>query len=528
MNNLINIKKINSNIDTIYSFLLRILSIISLLEIVFYPSWNTLYAICIVFLCLILHKKTIFNAYNLLIYPASTLSISFYVLFFVILPMPATLLEFKPVTYNLHNPIDTFSNILILESILIFIHFIYKKISNRRNFIRNILIKCNFFSQVTSNELWVLIISSALLWIYIILKHGLYAEGSDNSISQLPFPLYILNLLLNESYLVLFIFLMPKFNIIKQPYRILKKRIFILTIILFVVGIATNMRTASITVIANGFFLLIVYILYYPIHYKKYIKPKILIISILLIYFFTGPFMTISKAMLDNRGNRKGKSGIEMIEMTFNSITENKNIKDNNYIVKESGILWDEKYLDNDILNRFCSIKILDETLFHAKRIGYANPTMQEQFKLKIIDSLPGIIKQHFNIYTPNNIRFSSLSDILYSLSINSPSALGGIKIGTLQGLGLAIFGYWYPLILIPVFIIIFYFLDATVAFSYHSQKIYFSLWFFINILTICYYFGDRHYYLFEFRFIMRSFFESIIFFLITINLIKRLPFIKH
>jgi hypothetical protein len=527
MTDSINIHKIDFNISIIYKFLIKILSVISFLELVLFPAWETLYAIFIVFLCVIIHKKTIFNSYNLIYYPASTIAISFYILFFVVLPMPATLIEFKPVTYNLHSTVDTFSNILILELLLILIHFIYRKLSKRKNIIRNILVKFNFYTKVSSNELWILIIASALLWAYIILRYGLYTEESTNTSTQLPGYLYILNLLLSGYSYCLFIFLMPNYNIIKTPYKVNKTKIIIITAILFLIGIATNMRTASVMVIANGFFLFIVYNLYYPIDYKKYLKPKTVIISIVLIYFFTGPFMDISKAMLDTREHRAGKSGIEMIEMTFNSLQDNDKKKQNKKL-KESGIIWDEEYLDNDILNRFCSIKILDETLFHAQRAGYANPIMQEHLKIKMIDFIPGIIKKTFNIKTFEETRHYSLTDVLYSLSINSPSARGGVKIGTLQGLGLAIFGYWYFLVLIPIFIIIFYFIDAGTLFNYSEKKIYFSLWFLINIISICYYFSDRHYYEYEFRYIFRTFFESIIFFLITINLLKKLPFITH
>lgn len=527
MTGLINLHKINFNISIIYRFIVKILSVISFFELVLFPAWETLYVIFIVFLCVIIHKKTIFNSYNLIYYPASTIAISLYILFFVVLPMPATLIEFKPVTYNLHSTIDAFSNILILELLLIIIHFIYKKLSKRKNVLRNLLVKFNFYTKVSSNELWVLIISSSLLWAYIILTYGLYTEESANTATQLPNYLYILNLLLSGYSFCPFIFLMPNYNIIKTPYKVNKTIIIFITAMLFLIGIATNMRTASVMVIANGFFLFIVYNLYYPIDYKKYLKPKTVIISIILIYFFTGPFMNISKAMLETRGDRAGKNGIEMIEMTFKSLQDD-NKMDKNKKIKGSGIVWDEEYLDNDILNRFCSVKILDETLFHAQRIGYANPIMQEQLKIKMKDFFPGIIKQSFNIKVPEEIRHYSLTDVLYSLSINSPSARGGVKIGTLQGLGLAIFGYWYLLILIPVFIIIFYFIDAGIAFCYSEKKMYFSLWFIINIIAICYYFSDRHYYEYEFRYIFRSFFESIIFFLVTINLIKRLPFIKH
>lgn len=529
MNTKLNIYKIGSNIDNISNFIFKFLTIISIFELILFPSWDTVYAILAIFIGLIFFKKCFLSPSKLLYYPASTLAISFYILFFLILPMPATLIELKPVTYNLHSTLDTFTNVLLLELVIIIIHLLYRMISNKKNIIRPILVKYNFFTKVTSSELWILIIISSILWIYIILGSGLYTEDSSNTISTLPTPLYILNLLVAGYSSIPFVFFMRNYNIIKEPYHIHKAAIIIFSISLFIIGIATNMRTAAISVLANAFFLFIVYNIYFPINLKQYLTPKSITITILIIYFFTGPFMSISQAMLQNRGNREGKNGLEMLEMTMNTLQEN---KDNNTLPnykQEEGITWDESYLSNDILNRFCSLKILDETLFHAKRIGYANPIMQEQLKLKILDCLPGFIKEQFKIdQIPEDIRQSSLTDILYSLSIHSTSNLGGIKIGTLQGLGLAIFGYWYPLVLIPIFIIIFYFLDATIIFNVKTKSMYFSLWFLANIITICYYFSDKHYYLNEFRYIIRGYAESIIFYLITINIIKKIPFIKH
>lgn len=45
----VDIKKINSNINTIYVWELRLLCITSIFEIVFFPSWQGIYAICIAF-----------------------------------------------------------------------------------------------------------------------------------------------------------------------------------------------------------------------------------------------------------------------------------------------------------------------------------------------------------------------------------------------------------------------------------------------------------------------------------------------
>lgn len=510
------------NSSRISIFLFKFLIICSIIEISIYPSWETMLYIAISISGCIICKRFIFTSYNLLNYTASTLAISFYVFFFLIMPMPGALLEFKPVTYNLHSPIYTFTQILFLEIILIITHILYKNITGHKNFIRSTIVKYNFFTRLTSSEIWSLIIVSSIIYAYNILTHGLYNEDSRNTTASLPIGLYIINLLFAGFHQMVFLFFFKKFNIIKQPYTVHKTFIFIFAILLFILGIATNMRTASILTFANLTFTFIIYVIYYPFNFNYILKPKIIIPLSFMIFFFGGPFMDISKAMVTIRGERNGVSGMEMIERTLSSINKKNKLQEKqtkNYIIS-----WDENYLSNSILNRFCSLKILDETLYHAERVGYANEQMQRELQMQIMDNLPGLIKDKID-YKKKYER-GSLTDKLYSLSINSPRDLGGIKIGSLQGLGLAIFGYYYPLIIIPTFIIIFFCLDATIL--YRKNRIYFSLWFFTNILLCCYYFSDRHYYLYEFRFIMRTYIESIIFYIIVIYIIKRIPFIKH
>ena len=524
---------LSSNISRISHFLGKFIFTFSLIEFVFFPSLEILYAIIVSIIGCVICRKIVFTSYNLLHYPVSTLAITFYVFFFMVMPMPATLLELKPVSYNLYDVVNTYTNLLTLEVALIVTHLLYKLIVGNKNFIRTIFYKTNFFACFTSSELWTIILISLLLYIYRIWNQGLYDEYARNTATSLPTELYILNLLFGESYQLVSIFYFRKFGIIKQPYIIKNWAIILIAVLSLIVGIASNMRTASVLVFANTFFLFIVYVIYVQFNYQAYFKPKILISVIILVYFFFGPFMDISKAMLVNRGDRYGVSGAEMLSTTLDTYSQIQNedaslrfIEDN---PNKKDIIWDEEYLSNDILNRFCSIKILDETLFHAQRIGYANAEMRQELLLKLFDSFPSIVKSWLGITIPDNFRMHSLTDKLYNLSVHSYSPftpMGGVKVGTLQGLGLALFGYWYLILIIPVFIIIFFLLDATVCFK--DGRIRFSLWFFANIILCCYYFSDRHYYSYELRFIMRTYIESVVFYLIAINIVKRLPFIKH
>lgn len=188
-------------------------------------------------------------------------------------------------------------------------------------------------------------------------------------------------------------------------------------------------------------------------------------------------------------------------------------------------MLWSEDYLSNSILNRFCSLKILDESLFHADRGGCSNPIMRKTLYDEVIDVLPGSVKDMLGIKIDKNLRKYSLTDKLYSLSVPGVP-LGGVKIGTLQGLGMSLWGWGYILVLIPLYLVLFYLLDATVLFF--ENRMYFSMFFIFNATTFVYWFSDRHYYLWESKWIFRFYWESLFFFFVFMLIIKRLPFIKH
>lgn len=513
----INVKQIHCNIKFLFRCMLLILLVSSILEIIFFPSIKTLFCILSCFIGVLI-QKSVFKVNSLIFYPVSTIAILMYVLFFIILPMPATLIEFKPVTYNLHNPYETYLNILILESLLLITHNVYIHLSGRNNPIRDILFRLPCYKKLTSSELWCLIIFSFILYVYIILEIGLYDENSENTNRHLPTFLYVLNLLIGGFYVIILIFYFRKLDVIKNKnYRINNILIIFISAIAFIVGVATNMRTAAISVVSVGVFIYIYYWIFYL--NKNIIKPKYIIICVLAIWFFFGPFMALSRSMVLVRHQRAGMNGKEMLEMTFSGLSE----KSKNISKETPSTFYSEEYLSNDILNRFCSIKILDENLYRAHDSGYGNINMQEHFVNTLYSYIPGFIKKSLNL----NLKEvnGSLTDVLAYEAKSSPY-IGGVKIGTLQGLGLSLFGWWYIPLVFLFYIPIFYLMDTLIC--YKNGKMNFSWIFLCGVVSFAYWFSDRHYYVWECRFLMRGYIEMVFFSNITIFLIKRLPFIKH
>ena len=136
---------------------------------------------------------------------------------------------------------------------------------------------------------------------------------------------------------------------------------------------------------------------------------------------------------------------------------------------------------------------------------------------------MPGIIATSISLKTETNkeIYVSSITDNLYSIAINDPTVKGSAIIGSMPGVGLSIFGYWYLLFIIPIFIIIFMMFDSfAIVFK---NKVYFSFYFFTLIFIVFNFFNDRHVYTFELRWILRNYIESIVMFLLIFNFTKNI-----
>lgn len=496
--------------------------LLGLIEVVLFPSLNVLFGVVCSLVGICVTRYFLCNSNKLLQYPLSTISLLFFCLFFEVMPLPATLLELKPIVYNLRNPYHTFAAVFLTHLVLLLTHTLYTKVTRKKNYLRNVLNRLGFFSSFSTQEIWFLIVGSLCWFAYIMITKGLYGDDNRNVNSSFGFVEWAVSLFFSSYHLIAFIFFFKRFNNIKGNYKIQYLPIALVVLVDFIIGIGTNMRTSAVLVFANGFFLLVLYLIYFPGTIRWLKHPKFVIPAVIAGLFFMGPFQIISKSMVAVRNERSGKNAIDMIKMTNSQKRVEKDKSSN------SGSLeWDEVYLSSDMMNRFCSLKIYDESIFHSLRLNSEKRyLMRLSLAAKLADQLPGVIKNRLPLSFNEKERDYSLSDYLHYVSTDGRYNLGGVKIGTLPGLGLGMFGYWFFLLLVPVYFIMFYLFDSLVLLK--GTKIIIPLFIFANMLDYAGYFSDRHFYLFEFRFMLRGYWELVIFYLFTVFLVKRLPLMKH
>lgn len=500
-----------------------LLIFLSIIELLLFFSLEVVWAIIIILFGWFLLCNTVLKEDVKYRYPITFFMFLGLALIHYILPLPLTLLEFKPVTYNLKVPFETFFHQLLFLLTLVITHHFYRRIFIKNPF-RTFLQFTSFYKAPSNLIIWMTGMMGLGFSFYYYFVYGGWENYGQQSLW-----------LTLGQFLVMFIW-MPvviPFYKVRNINGILSNKTRVLLILYSVlvifIAIVSNWRTILFSGIAT--FVAMYFIGYLHGHYtlRKLLTFKKLLILFLSIFLISGPVMDLALAMLITRQTRYSTNSEDFLQETLRTFQNKKileNLKDEIKTVDNKTYLtnrWDEKYLENFFLNRFVNLKISDNSIYYANQIGYANENMQQVLWDQIISFVPGFIAQILSIESnaANEPIQSSITDNLYSLAIHDSTVKGSGVIGSMPGVGLSLFGFWYLIIIIPIFIIIFAMFDSFALLS--NGKVIFSYFFFTIIVIAFNFFNDRHVFNFELKWIFRRYLESIILFLIIFSITRAL-----
>jgi hypothetical protein len=509
------LEKIKKNLSAILIFS-------SILEVIFFFSLENIWAVTVLLIGWYVLKENILTKKNMNQFPISFLMCFGLALFHYILPIPLTLLEFKPVTFNLLLPFETFLHHLLFILVIVMTHFIYRRAVKNKNPLRNILSKTIFYIPPSNRLIIITGIIGLSFSFYFYFIYGAWENYGEKNI--------ILTLLQPVTLFLWMPIIIPFFKVRGINGKLtlnMKYFIIIYSLLVIVISIISNWRTILYYGIMIFISLYFIGVLYEYYNVKRLFKTKTIILILVLFYFISGPLMDLGVAMVITRQSRYSTISSDFLKTTLEiyndkealykfSTTMVQNDKAQ-YIIKS----WDEHYLNNYFFNRYCNLKISDNCLYYANKIGFANTDMQNVLIDQILTFIPGGIANMLEIKTSARKEEyrSSITDNLYSMAIRDSNVKGSAIIGSIPGVGLSIFGYWYLIVIMPIFIIIFTMFDS---FAYvFKNKVHFSYYFFTMVIIIINYFNDRHVYTFEFRWIFRNYIESIILFLIIYQIAR-------
>ncbi|WP_282162223.1 hypothetical protein [Ulvibacterium marinum] len=425
------------------------------------------------------------------------------------LPLIATIVEGKPITYGFERPYQTFVYEIILFLVSSFAFYLAcrkPRYTLKNNSIQKTLFQLKFF-EITPSILWGIGLIGLFIRLYNFgVSDVEYGDVSGKFLQGLDYLMY--------APLCLFF---PSLLRIQYSNQ---KLLWIYSVCIFIVNIASNSRQSIMSPIAILLILSFFYVVIHNLKITTYISPvKILFLglfSILAINLLSH----LSLAMLHTRKIRDDVDKMELFEKTVETaqnetlmarLKAGKESRESGLITYKQG--WTEHYVDNFILARYANMRITDETLYYAQRKGFANRQMQIEMAERILAIFPTPLLRLFGLYLDKNKMEYSRGDFLYG------RGFGGYRVTSHVADGLATFGFWYFPIQFIAFFIMFKLLNSFVLYS--RKGILYAPFALMNVFLFLGKFRNAQGISAEFSYIIRGFLQGVITYLIIFHMVR-------
>ncbi|MFD1145334.1 hypothetical protein ACFQ4C_29680 [Larkinella insperata] len=447
-------KENNNNyfLESIRRFSWAILGVCALLQCLLFVNFENIIVVLLVLIAWGLVTKFFLNNKQLWAFPLSTFLIVGFCVTHFYFPLVFTLLEGKPVVYNLTQPLSVFLHSLITLFVLIITHSIYRSFDARSR-LGTALNKVKLYEPPTDIQVWAMgfIGLGAMFYIYFYSPSvGREATGAADKAIQAFVPF---------TYAPFFI---PFGKLYGKREPVSKRLIFMLiafTLLLFVVSLGRNSRGAFMlgftsVVFAYGLGLLL------GLFKSQLLTFKNVFIAGSIVWLLTGPIADLGTAMVLVRAQRNSTARSELIKQTLEVYQNKEALEAAKNVGKKEKKDWDEDYMDNIFLARFCNMKYNDASLVMADKLKEHDADILDFSIDRLITTLPAPFIEALNINVDKKSLSSvSFGDYLYVRAGAGESALGAFRTGHYAGTGMAAFGWWYVLILallmLPVYLLI-------------------------------------------------------------------------
>ena len=331
------------------------------------------------------------------------------------LPLIATIIEGKPISYGFERPYQTFLYEILLFLVSSFAFYLASSRKNRyqNNFIQKKLEVLGFFNT-SPFILWTMGIIGLVIRLYNFSADDVdYGDVGGKFLAGLNYLMYAPLVLLFPSLL--------RLNYSNN------KIVWLYIVVIFTINIASNSRQSIITPIAIIFILFFLFIVLKNYKITNYISPLNFFLIAISLILVLNLLSNISLAMLYTRNARSNISKIELFEKTINTLQDEvlmKQLKNADNVrdgqIKNYNEGWTEDYVDNFMLARYSNMRITDQTLYYAEIKGYANNQMQNNLYQKILALFPTPILRLFGINLDKSSYFFSRGDLLYGQGLSS------------------------------------------------------------------------------------------------------------
>lgn len=387
------------------------------------------------------------------------------------LPTIFTLLEGKPLIFNLNYPVSVFIHSFLAFLALLGAFILYKNHLNAlRKFLTSFLKRLNFYEIPTKIQFWLI----GIMGLSSIVVERVIFDGYGEDKTSSEFLSFITGIQ-PYSYLPLLLLFPAVFSDSKNYEKLKVSRLLLLVYIavLVILGIMANSRglfMQGITTVGLVYFLgLILGRLDFQI-----IRARNVLIAFSGIWLITGPLSDLGTAMVAVRGLRGDIPPKALMEATLRTYQDKDALKAYRELSDFKVRDWDESYFNNIFLSRFSNLKYSDASLQQAFQIRNPDGQMQDIVYGKYLSVIPQPLLDLLGVPLDKNFYGNaSFGDFLYMR--NSGTGYGGFRTGNFLGMGLATFGWWYLGVLFIGVILLFNFIDSFILYekgTYHLSVI--------------------------------------------------------
>ena len=286
----------------------------------------------------------------------------------------------------------------------------------------------------------------------------LYTENAVGVVGKLVQGLYPL------MYVPYCIVLLPLLN---NALKINRRHIFMLvaySAAIIFVSVARNSRGVLFSGIAS---VLIAYA--YGVVAQLLPRPKIHVPTaaaiLLCLAAVMGPVSDFATAMTVVRGQRTDVSALVLIDATFDQYQDKEGLKRFRIESAVKNGDWDEAYVDNLFMARLSNLKFADQSIALATSMDDGSATYLRGLEWqRVLSIFPQPVIEILGIDANKEfVTTASGGDLMLFAVTGSQYALGGFRTGSIFGSGLALFGWFYPLVICFLLVLTFALVDAQV-----------------------------------------------------------------
>jgi hypothetical protein len=371
-------------------------------------------------------------------------------------PLMGTLLEGHPISHKLLDPIGVFGNRLMYAT-SIFLAFLWFR-SKTSQAVWNLgyrarsLFKTGFL--LSPRIIWILGFIGIIPWLSASFHMGAFVQRFAFGFSFLSwFPFVLL--------------LPPYLNPSNRRQILIRVTGFYSLHAIF--SLALNSRSILMgplgVLLVSG--VMCILLGYYIVTPKTVLRVSIIMFAGI---FFIGFLGDLSTAMLMERDNRAERSFSEQLAATYDRFWDKEALRAFNIEYQKStegesaAQVWQEDYIANPFLGRLVQVKFDDNLLSRVERLSETGgKAVWEITFQKLLAVLPEPVLQLFAISLDKKY-VTSFSVADYIDVLTGDGFLGGMKVGSLPVHVYTLAGYAFPLVLIPIYGLIFCFVGAMVT----------------------------------------------------------------